>query len=385
MAERDYYEILGVSRDATAEEVKRAYRKLAFQHHPDRNPGNPDAERKFKELAEAYDVLSDPKKRAQYDRFGREGVRAGGFAAREFTDVEDIFRAFSDIFSGGSIFEDLFGGAGPSPFRSASATRARRGASLRLGLELTLEEVAAGAEKTVAIDREELCDTCRGSGAKPGTSAKVCPACGGRGVVEQVQGFFALRTTCGRCGGEGSAIEHPCSACRGSGRARRRRELTVRVPQGVEEGMQIRLGGEGNPGMNGGPTGDLYCVVRLAPHPVFERRGDDLYCQVPVSYTRLALGGKAEVPALSGSVEATVPPGTPDGKVLRLRGQGLPSFEGRRRGDLLVRLFVDVPKKVSAREEELLRELEDLEKLHRPARGRNFFERVKDVFGGGEA
>ncbi|HET6203355.1 MAG TPA: molecular chaperone DnaJ [Planctomycetota bacterium] len=384
MAERDYYEVLGVPRNASAEDIKRAYRKLALEVHPDRNPGDAGAEKKFKELAEAYDVLSDPGKRAQFDRFGREGVGAGagGFARREFTDAEEIFRTFSDIFGGGSIFEDLFGGA-PRTRRSAGP-RPRRGANLRLALELSLEEIARGVEKTIALQREERCETCRGSGAKPGTTAKTCPACGGSGALTQAQGFFAIRTTCGRCGGEGSVIEHPCATCRGTGRTRRKREISVRVPAGVGEGMQIRLEGEGEAGWNGGPPGDLYCVLHAARHPVFERRDDDLYCEVPVPYTRLALGGKVEVPALEGTAEASIPRGTPDGRVIRLKGQGLPSYETGRRGDLLVRLVVDVPKKVGEREEALLRELEALEGKRAPARARSFFARVKDFLGGSE-
>ncbi|MCI0586812.1 MAG: molecular chaperone DnaJ [Planctomycetes bacterium] len=382
MAERDFYEILGVEKGASPEEIKRAYRKLAFEHHPDRNPNDAQAEKKFKELAEAYDVLSDPTKRAQYDRFGREGVGAGagGFAPRDFTNVEEIFRTFGDIFGGGSIFEDLFGGGRSS----RGGTRTRRGSNLRIQLDLTLEEISKGAEKTISLEREERCETCRGSGAKPGTSSKVCPTCGGRGAVTQSQGFFAIRTTCSRCGGEGTVVEHPCSTCRGSGAVRKKRELSVRVPAGVNEGMQIRLEAEGQAGANGGPSGDLYCLIRAVPHPIFERRGDDLFCEVPVPYTRLALGGKTEVPTLDGKAEASVPRGTPDGRVLRLKGQGLPSYESRRRGDLLVRLVVDVPKKVASQEETLLRQLEEVEKRRTPAKARSFFERVKGFLGGEE-
>jgi molecular chaperone DnaJ len=375
MAERDYYEILGVARNASPEEIQRAYRKRAFELHPDRNPDDSKATEKFKELAAAYDVLSDPAKRSRYDRYGHEGIRTGGFAPRDFASIDEIFRTFADIFGGGSIFETFFGG-GRRGDRGAP-----RGASLRAEIPLTLEEVASGVSKTIALSRHEPCDTCSGSGAKPGTGRRTCSTCGGSGVVQQVRGFFALQAPCGSCEGAGSVLETPCASCRGSGRVRRKREVTVRVPKGIEDGMQIRLEGEGDAGASGGPPGDLYCVVLVAPHPVFERRGDDLYCELRLPFPILVLGGNAEAPTLDGSAPLTVPRGTPDGEVVRLRGKGLPRFGGSGRGDLYARLLVEVPKKPTAREEELLREIEEIQRKREPTRGgRKFFERVRDFF-----
>ncbi len=377
MAQKDYYEVLGVKRDASEDEIKKAYRKLAFEFHPDRNPENKEkSEAKFKEAAEAYDVLSDTEKRRRYDQLGHDAFRnaaagGAGYGPRDFHNVHDIFSAFGDIF-GNSMFDEFFGRGGGS--------RIRQGRSLRLDLELTLEEVDQGAEKTISFHRAESCTTCKGSGAKPGSNPKKCSTCQGLGEVIQRQAFMVLRTTCPHCRGGGSVISNPCTNCRGTGRSSREREITVKVPAGVEDGTQIRLSGEGEAGENNGPTGDLYCVVHIAPHPDFVRRGADLYSEIPVRYTQLALGGKVDVATLRGTATVSIPPASPNGKVLRLREQGLPHFQGSGRGDLLLRVFVDVPKKLTTREQELLKELEEIGVKEAPKRQKGFFDKVKDIF-----
>ncbi len=364
---RDYYEVLGVDRKASEDDVKRAYRKAALEHHPDRNPGNAEAEARFKEAAEAYSVLSDAEKRARYDRFGHQAFGPGGEpAGPQFTSVEDIFEAF-----GGTIFGDLFGGGrrrgGPSS-----------GRDLKIELALTLEEIDTGVQKRVELKRRELCKPCTGSGAKPGTSAAPCGTCGGRGQVYRNQGFFTMGMACPRCRGAGTLIEHPCSACRGSGRSDERVEIKIDVPAGVEEGVQLRVAGEGDAGDPGAPRGSLYCVVRELEHKMFQRSGADVLCELPFTYAQLALGDKVEVPTLRGRVEMTIPPGTQSGKVFRLRNQGLPQLEGRGRGDQLVRVFVEVPTRLSERQKELLREFADLEAKDRGSP--SFFERIASYF-----
>lgn len=371
---RDYYEVLGVKRDASQDEIKKAYRKLAMEFHPDRNPGSKDAETKFKEAAEAYDVLSDAEKRKRYDQLGHDGFQqaasGAGWGPRDFHDIHDIFSAFGDIF-GGTVFGEMFRGGG---------ARSGRGRSLRIDLELTLEEVDRGTEKTIQFHRDEHCPDCGGSGAKSGTGVQTCSLCKGSGEVVQRQSFLIMRTTCPQCRGEGSTIKDPCKTCRGQGRTRREREISIKVPPGIEEGTQIRVAGEGEPGDQGSPAGDLLCMVHVAPHPAFVRRGADLYVEIPVRYSQLALGGKVEVPSLHGAVTMSIPKATPNGKVLRLKGEGLPIFQSSARGDVLARVFVDVPKKLTAREEVLLAELEEIGKKEAPRRQRGFFEKVKDIF-----
>ena len=370
---RDYYEVLGVDKSASKDDVKRAYRKLALKYHPDQNQGDPEAERRFKEAAEAYDVLGDPEKRAQYDRFGHAAFAgAAGGAGPRFTNMEDIFEAFGDIFGGGGgIFGDLFGGR--------RATRGpRRGRDLKIVLDLTLEEIALGTRKTVEIKRQETCAECQGSGAKPGTSPVVCSTCGGRGQIHRSQGFFTMATTCPRCHGTGKVIESPCARCRGSGRQTVSSEIEIQVPPGVEDGMRIRLSGQGDAGDPGGPRGDLYCIVREKEHKVFQRSGADLMTEVPFSYAQLALGDKVEIPTLTGRVEMTIPAGTQSGKVFRLRGQGLPTVEGHGRGDQLVRVFVEIPRRLTERQKEILREFAEIET--EKTGSKTFFEKIVDYF-----
>ena len=368
---RDYYEVLGVTRDADEGEIKRAYRKLALEHHPDRNPGDADAERKFKEAAEAYDVLGDAQKRAQYDKFGH-GAFGPGAGGPTFTNLEDIFAAFGDIFGGGgSIFGDLFGGGrrrgGP-----------RKGRDLKIVIDLTLEEIDQGVQKTVSLKRMEHCSACQGSGCKPGTGLRKCPTCGGAGQVSRNAGFFSMATTCPACRGAGQTIEDPCATCRGQGAAQEKKEIQIQVPPGVEDGMRLRVGGEGDVGAPGGPRGDLYCVIQEKEHRVFQRSGPDVLADVPFSFTQLSLGDKVEIPTLRGRVEMSVPAGTQSGKVFRLRGQGLPRMDASGRGDQLVRVFCEIPTKLTDRQRELLAEFGELE--HTKSGRKSFFERVVDYF-----
>jgi molecular chaperone DnaJ len=371
---RDYYEVLGIGRDASPEDVKRAYRKLALKYHPDQNRDDPSAEARFKEAAQAYDVLADPEKRKRYDQFGHAAFGQGGPGGGRFTNVEDIFEAFGDIFGGGGIFGDLFGGGR----RGGGRGGPRPGRDLRIVLDLELEEIDQGVERTITIKRQEHCAQCKGSGAKPGTAPIQCPTCGGRGQVHRNQGFFTMATTCPRCRGAGKSIESPCAACSGSGRETQRSEVLISVPPGVEEGMRIRVADAGDAGEPGAPRGDLYCVIREREHRVFQRSGPDVMTEVPFSFAQLALGDKVEIPTLRGRVEMNIPGGTPSGKVFRLRGQGLPAFEGRGRGDQLVRVFVEVPKKLTDRQKELLREFAEIEA--KSSGSRTFFEKIVDYF-----
>lgn len=383
MAERDYYEILGVARDASPDDVKRAFRKLALRYHPDKNPGDKSAEAKFKEAAEAYDVLSNPEKRSAYDRFGHAGVKGpagAGPSARGFESAEDIFSAFGDIFGGmgggGSIFEELFTGG-----RGSARTRSRQGRNLRVDVQLTLQEVDKGADRQIEIDRREVCTTCKGTGSRDAAGPRTCFTCQGRGVLVRGQGFVRIQQTCPKCHGEGVTVERDCPTCRGEGLTAKHRVLSVHIPPGVEDETQLRLTGQGEASPDGGPAGDLYVVVRVAEHPSFQRRGADLYGEFPVSFAELALGTKIDVPTLQGGrVTVTIPRSTPSGKVFRLKGQGLPQLQGSGRGDLHVRVFGETPKKLTTRQEELLREFIELEKKQPDAKSRGFIHRVRDMF-----
>jgi molecular chaperone DnaJ len=367
---RDYYEVLGVARAASDEDIKRAYRRLALKYHPDRNPNDEDAEQRFKEAAEAYEVLCDPEKRSRYDRFGHSGLSGTGF--HEFSSAEDIFDAFGDIF-GGSVFGNLFG-----------ARRGRRGPrpgrDLRIHLELELLEAARGASKTFDIRRKEICATCSGSGAKSGTQPVTCSYCGGRGEVLQSQGFFRITTTCPGCQGAGTQIREPCSECAGSGRVLAVRTLQIDIPAGVDTGMRVRLRGEGEPGDNGAPRGDLYCYINVREHPLFHREGPNLICQVPIAFTQAALGAEIEVPSLTGKQTLNVPRGTQSGEVFRLRGQGMPDPRGKGSGDLVVQVTIETPRKLTKRQEELLREFADLEQAHVSPQRKSFFEKLREYF-----
>jgi len=372
---RDYYDVLGVPRTASQDDIKRSYRKKALEFHPDRNNGDSSAEEKFKEAAEAYDVLGDAEKRSQYDQFGHAAFAQGGMGGgTRFSNLDDIFSAFGDIFGGGGggggIFGDLFGGgrrSGPP-----------RGRDLKIRLDLTLEEIDGGVERTVQIKREELCAPCSGSGAKPGTSPVTCTTCAGRGQVQRSQGFFTMASPCPACRGGGQIIESPCTSCNGAGRQPKKGDVTLQVPAGVEEGMRIRVQGEGDAGPAGGQRGDLYVVIAEKDHKIFQRSGPDLMTEVPFSFGQLTLGDKVEIPTLRGSVEMSIPAGTQSGKVFRLRGQGLPVLDGRGRGDQLVRAFVEIPRKLTDRQRELLEEFEGIE--DDKTGSKTFFEKIADYF-----
>jgi molecular chaperone DnaJ len=368
MAKRDYYEVLGVNRDAAEEDIKKAYRKLAMQHHPDRNPDSPKSEERFKEAKEAYEVLCDSERRAAYDRFGHAGVnaQAGAGAAG--------FGGFADTF--GDIFSEIFGGG-----RSRSTVY--RGTDLRYNLEISLEEAARGTETKIRILTLERCDACRGLGAKPGTEPVTCQACGGHGQVRIQQGFFSIAQACSRCSGTGKVIRDPCLTCQGVGRVKRQKTLSVKIPAGVDEGDRIRLSGEGEAGVNGGPPGDLYVVCRLKPHSVFQREANDLHCEMPISITAAALGGEIEIPTLDGSAKIRIPAETQSGKVFRLRGKGIKGVRTQVHGDLLCHVVVETPVNLTLRQRELLLELDAIDQQesgkHNP-RAKGWMEKVKAFF-----
>jgi molecular chaperone DnaJ len=379
VSKRDYYEVLGVGREATDQQIKSAYRKLALKHHPDRNPGDTRAEERFKEAAEAYAVLADRDKRSAYDRFGHAGVAGAGggpgFDPTIFADFSDIFAGLGDVFG----FGDIFGGrrrrGGP-----------QRGADLRYDLEITFEESATGTETTIQIPREETCETCKGSGAAAGTSAEACSQCRGTGQLRYQQGFLTVARPCPTCRGTGRTIAKPCQACRGAGRVDRDRKITVKIPAGIATGQRLRLYSEGEHGSAGGPPGDLYVIVHVQEHPFFHREGDDLYCELPVGFPTLALGGDLKVPTLDGGAPVHVPAGTQPGARFKLRGKGMPNVSGRGHGDLYVAVRVAVPTKLTPEQKHLLEELARTlpsEKLDEEGgeSEKPFFERVKDIFG----
>ncbi|MCH2101322.1 MAG: molecular chaperone DnaJ [Planctomycetes bacterium] len=359
MSQRDYYVILGVSRDAEDAEIKSAYRKLALKYHPDRNKEDGAAEH-FKEAAEAYAVLSDGNKRRRYDQFGHAGVQGatGQSGGPGGMNVEDIFAQFGDIFGGrgGGLFENLFGG-----FQGSTGTTAR-GRSLRARVTIELEDVLNGTERTLVVRHRMNCGSCEGTGASPGTQPKTCPRCQGSGRVHQQRGFLAVASTCPECHGNGIVIPHPCDDCGGSGQVDKRSEIEVKIPAGIEEGAQIRVSGMGDAGPHGGAPGDLYVAVEIRDKEGFHRDGRDLYVELPISYPQAALGDRILVPTLEGDVKMSVPAGTPTGKLFRVRSHGLPKLHGGRRGDLLVRVYVDVPKKLGRDEKNLIKELQRLQK-----------------------
>lgn len=375
MAKQDYYQVLGVEKTASPEEIKRAYRRMAIKYHPDKNPGNKEAEAKFKECAEAYEVLSDPEKRKQYDQYGHEGLRGTGMHDFSRMNVEDIFSMFG--------FEDFFGSVfgGGGGRRGGRRGGPARGYDLETGVELTLNEVAHGTEKTIEFTRQDRCPTCNGSGAAPGTQPTRCPMCGGTGQVAKGGGFFQMVSTCPQCQGTGQIVKNPCPTCRGSGRVPKKRTVTIRIPAGVHEGQGIRVSGEGEPGRDGGPNGDLYVYVRVRPHEFLERDGNDLVAIVPISVTQAALGATIDVPALEGTRQLKIPPGTQYGSIFRIRGQGLPDVRTGRSGDELVQVTIETPTNLNARQEELLREFAQTENKNVSPKSQSFFERLKRHLG----
>jgi molecular chaperone DnaJ len=381
VSKRDYYEVLSVTRTASDSELKSAYRKLAMQYHPDRNPGDKIAEERFKEAAEAYAVLCDPEKRSLYDRFGHQGVRSAAGGAGFDPSVFNEFGDFADILGNMFGFGDLFGNArrrgGP-----------QRGADLRYDLEIAFEESAKGVETTIQIPRQENCETCHGSGAAPGSSPTTCSMCRGQGQVRTQQGFFTVARTCPQCQGVGKIITKPCTTCRGAGRISRERKLTVKIPPGIATGQQLRLTQEGEAGSAGGPPGNLYVVVHVQEHEFFRRDGNNLFCEVAVNFTTVALGGEIQVPTLDGAESVKIPEGTQTGTTLKLRGKGMPDVNGRGRGDLFATVQVQTPKKLTKDQRHLLEQLakalpkEKFEpRAHGDADERNLFDRVKDMFG----
>ncbi len=371
-AKRDYYDVLGVGRSASEEEIAEAYRKRALEYHPDRNPGDEEAVAKFKEAAEAFEVLSNSDKRARYDRYGHAGLEGPGGGAPHFRDISDIFEAFGDIFGGG-LFDDFFGGR-------RAGRRVRKGSDIRCELVLDLAEAARGITKTVRFNRHEKCATCGGSGARPGTQPEPCQYCGGRGRVIQSTGLFSLQSTCPSCGGAGAVVRDPCSDCRGQGYVVGRVTRDVKVPAGVDTHTRLRLQGEGEPSPNGGPPGDCYCFVTVKEHPLFKRDGPHLLCQVPIAYAQAALGAQIDVPTLDGRQELDIPRGTQSGDVFKLAGQGMPVPRRRGRGDLLVQVFIEVPKRLTAEHERILRELAEMENAHVSPQRKSFFSKVKEYF-----
>lgn len=368
MAKRDYYEVLGISRDADESEIKKAYRKLAMKYHPDRNAGDSKAEEKFKEAKEAYEILSDASKRAAYDQYGHAGVdtsAAGPGNAQGFGD------AFSDIFG------DIFG------MRGGGRSNVHRGADLRYNLEISLEQAARGSETKIRIPTMAICETCDGSGAKPGTSPKTCSTCDGHGQVRMQQGFFSIQQTCPKCHGSGKMITSPCPSCHGAGRIKQHKTLNVKIPAGVDEGDRIRLSGEGEAGINGGPPGDLYVVIQLSSHSIFQREGNDLHCEIPISFATAALGGEIEVPTLEGHAKIKISAETQTGKIFRLRGKGIKGVRSHAAGDLLCHVVVETPVNLTSRQKELLQELEDISQKdnsrHSP-RAKSWMERAREFF-----
>jgi molecular chaperone DnaJ len=370
MSKRDYYEILGVSRSASEQELKSAYRKLAVRYHPDKNPGDKEAEEKFKEAAEAYSVLSNPEQRARYDRYGHAGVANGAGAnwgAQGFGGIEDIL---GDLFGFGDIFGNVRAGGSR---RSA----AQRGADLRYDLELTLEEAATGKTEQLRIPRLETCGTCSGSGARPGTRPETCITCGGSGQVRYQQGFFSVARTCGACRGTGKIIKTPCSDCKGAGRVEREKSLEVKIPAGVETGSRLRIAGEGEAGTNGGAAGDLYVVIHVKEHDLFERQGANLYATVPISFAQAALGAEINVKTLDGSEALKIPAGTQTGTVFRLKGHGMPILGGRGRGDLFVSVTLITPTSLTREQRKLLEQLAEIE----DQQDKGLIDKVRDIFG----
>ena len=374
MAKRDYYEILGVERSASDEEIKRAYRKLAVKFHPDKNPGDKTAEDKFKEIGEAYEALSDPQKRAAYDQYGHAAfdprrARGGGF--------HDPFEIFREAFGGGSIFDDLFGGGRSDP------TGTQRGSDLRYDMEISFLEAAQGIEKEITVTKLDQCEVCHGTGREGDSKTRVCPTCGGRGQVVTARGIFSIAQTCPRCEGAGRIIEHPCKTCRGTGRRERTSKIKIKIPQGVDTGTRLRSLGNGEAGLRGGPAGDLYVVLHVKPHEIFQRDGDDLLCEVPISFVQAALGADIEVPTLDGRAQIKIPAGTQNGALFRLKGKGMRNVQGYGHGDLHVRVVVEVPTHMNAAQKAKLQEFAESCDDNVNPMSQGFFAKARNLFRGG--
>jgi molecular chaperone DnaJ len=380
---RDYYDVLGVERGASAEDIKKSYRKLAVKFHPDKNPGDKTAEDKFKELGEAYEVLSNPDKRAAYDRFGHQAFTQGGGGFGGAGGMHDPFDVFREVFGagrggGGGIFESIFGDAVGQDGHERGGRG--RGSDLRYDMRITFAEAAHGVEKEIEISKLQSCDTCHGSGAEPGSKVTTCPTCGGQGQVAVARGFFNIAQTCPRCRGAGQTIEKPCHTCHGEGRVEKSAKIKIKIPAGVEDGTRLRSTGQGEGGARGGPPGDLYVVLHVEPHDIFQREGTDLYCSVPISFAKAALGGEVKVPTLEGSAVLKVPAGTPSGKTFRLRGKGLPEVHGRGIGDLHVKLYVEVPTRLNSVQRAHLQAFADSCDEHTHPEETSFFKKAKDFF-----
>lgn len=380
----DYYAVLGITKGASQDEIKKAYRKGALKYHPDKNPGDSAAEKKFKEISEAYEVLSDEKKRQIYDQYGADALKggaAGGGFGGGFSSMDEALRTFMGAFGGrggmdqDSIFGSFFG------FDSGEGGSARQGASKKMNLSLSLEEAAQGAEKEVSLTNYATCETCHGSGAASSAGKKTCTKCQGRGQIHQTRGFFSMASDCPQCHGSGSVITDPCKSCKGEGRVKQKQKTTIRIPAGIDSGMRLRVAGYGDAGEGGGPAGDLYVYVTVSPHKIFQREGDDLLVEVPISFVEAALGCKKEIPKLGdGTCKVQIPEGTQTGKMLRVKHEGVPNVHGQGKGDLLIKIVIETPIDLNDKQKELLKEFAELEKEHNSPRRKTFFDKVKTLF-----
>jgi molecular chaperone DnaJ len=379
---RDYYEVLTVERSASGDEIKKSYRKLAVKYHPDKNPDDKSAEDKFKELGEAYEVLSDPEKRSAYDRFGHQAFSPGGMGGFGGGGTHDPFEVFREVFGSGGRGGGIFGSIFEDAFQQDGGERGGRGrgADLRYDMRITFQEAARGVEKEIEISKLQACDTCHGSGAEPGSKVTTCPTCGGHGQVAVTRGFFNIAQTCPKCRGAGQVIEKPCHTCRGDGRTEKTGKIKIKIPAGVEDGTRLRSSGQGEGGVRGGPAGDLYVVLHVEAHEIFEREGRDLFCTVPVCFAKAALGGEIKVPTLEGHAVLKVPAGTPTGKVFRLKGKGLPEVHGRGIGDLHVKLYVEVPTRLNLDQKHKLQAFADSCDEETHPEETSFFRKAKDFF-----
>jgi len=378
MSKRDYYDVLGMAKNASAEEIKRAYRKLAMANHPDKHQGDKEAEERFKEISEAYEVLSDSQKRATYDQYGHEGLKgafgSGGFSWQDFSHFEDISDIFGDLFSGFG-FDDMFGFGG-----GRRRSGPRRGSHLQAEAIIDLKEAAFGTEKTISISRAETCETCKGNRAKPGTREESCRACGGKGQVSSVSGFFSIARTCGECGGSGSIIKIPCPDCHGTGYEKRKKRIQVKIPRGIDNGMRLRMVGEGNAGEKGGPRGDLYVTISVKEHNIFERHNDDIYCRVPITFVTAVFSGEVEIPTLEGTVKMKIPDGTQSGKIFRLRGKGAYHLQTNSRGDELCKVVIETPTHLNEQQKKKLMEFAELCGENVQPQSKKFMKKIKEMF-----